>query len=48
MWAAAQQLGAAEIHLLEIADDQSRMVVERDLLEAQRPILNRQMLRRVA
>jgi hypothetical protein len=48
MWAAAQQLGAAEIHLLEIADDQSRLVVERDLLEAQRPILNRQMLRRVA
>jgi hypothetical protein len=48
MWAAAQQLGAAEIHLLQVADDQSRMIVEKDLIDAQRPILNRQMLRRVA
>jgi len=48
MWAAAQQLGAAEIHLIRIDDDQMRLFVEKDLLEAQTPILNRQMLRRVA
>ena len=48
MWAAAQQLGAGEIHLLEIETDQERAFVEQDLIEAQRPILNRQMLRRVA
>jgi hypothetical protein len=47
MWAAAEQLGAKEIHLLAIADDQVRLRVEQDLLEAQMPILNRQ-LRRVA
>lgn len=48
MWAAAQQLGAAEIHLIAVSDEQQRISVERDLLEAQTPILNRQMLRRVA
>jgi hypothetical protein len=48
MWAAAQQLGAAEIHLITIHDERTRAAVEQDLLEAQTPILNRQMLRRVA
>ena len=45
MWTAAQHLGAAEIHLLAIADERLRAQVERDLLEAQMPILNRQMRR---
>jgi hypothetical protein len=48
MWAAAENLGAKEIHLLVIKDDQTRARVEKDLLEAQSPILNRNMLRRVA
>lgn len=48
MWSAAQNLGAKEIHLLVIKDDQTRARVEKDLLEAQAPILNRTMLRRVA
>lgn len=48
MWQAAQNLGAAEIHLLTIKDPQTRARVEKDLLEAQGPILNRKMLRRVA
>lgn len=48
MWQSAQQLGAAEIHLLAIHDEKLRDQVEKDLLEAQTPILNRQMLRRVA
>lgn len=48
MWAAAENLGAKEIHLLVIKDDQTRTRVEKDLLEAQSPILNRNMLRRVA
>jgi hypothetical protein len=48
MWAAAQNLGAKEIHLLAIKDDQTRARVERDLLEAQVPILNKSGLRRVA
>lgn len=48
MWQAAQQLGAGEVHLLPIPDDQERLAVERDLLSAHTPILNRQMLRRVA
>ncbi len=48
MWAAAENLGAREIHLLQIKDDQTRARVEKDLLEAQAPILNRNMLRRVA
>ena len=47
MWAAADQLGAKEIHLLHIADEQTRMRVERDIIEAQVPLLNRQ-LKRVA
>src|SRR5262249_48067992 len=42
MWRAADQLGAKEIHLLQIHDDQLRLQVERDLLEAQVPILNKQ------
>jgi hypothetical protein len=48
MWAAAQQLGAAEIHLAAIAQEQRRAFVEADLLKAHMPILNRQTLRRVA
>ena len=48
MWGAAQQLGAAEIHLMVIEDDARRMQVETDLIKAHMPILNRQTLRRVA
>lgn len=48
MWQAAEHLGAREIHLLRIKDDQTRARVEKDLLEAQSPILNRNILRRVA
>lgn len=48
MWQAAENLGAKEIHLLVIADVSQRERVEKDLLEAQAPILNRNMLRRVA
>lgn len=48
MWRAAENLGAKEIHLLVIRDAQTRQQVEHDLLEAQSPILNRNMLRRVA
>ena len=48
MWRAAENLGAKEIHLLAIKDDQTRARVEKDLLEAQAPILNKNMLRRVA
>ncbi|MES1200418.1 MAG: hypothetical protein ABUS57_03105 [Pseudomonadota bacterium] len=48
MWQAAQQLGASEIHLLVIESEALRIQVEQDLLKAQTPILNRQMLRRVA
>jgi hypothetical protein len=48
MWAAAENLGAKEIHLLVVKDAQTRARVEKDILEAQCPILNRNMLRRVA
>ena len=48
MWQAAQNLGAREIHILVVKDGQTRERVEKDLLEAQAPILNRNMLRRVA
>lgn len=48
MWQSAQQLGAGEIHLLVVPDEATRIRVEKDLLDAQTPILNRQMLRRVA
>ncbi|MEZ5995524.1 MAG: hypothetical protein R3C25_07190 [Hyphomonadaceae bacterium] len=48
MWQAAENLGAKEIHLLTIKDQQTRERVLKDLLEAQAPILNRNMLRRVA
>jgi hypothetical protein len=48
MWQAAENLGAREIHLLTVKDDELRVRVERDLREAQQPILNRNMLRRVA
>ena len=48
MWQAAENLGAREIHLLTIKDGQTRERVLKDILEAQAPILNRNMLRRVA
>lgn len=48
MWAAAENLGAKEIHLLVIKDAATRDRVAKDVLEAQAPILNRNMLRRVA
>jgi hypothetical protein len=48
MWQAAENLGAKEIHLLIVKDDVTRARVEADILEAQTPILNRKMLRRVA
>jgi hypothetical protein len=48
MWQAAENLGAKEIHLLPIKEAQTRDWVEKDLLEAQCPILNRNGLRRVA
>ena len=48
MWAAADQLGAKEVHILPINDDQLRLQVERDLIEAQVPYLNRQTPRRAA
>jgi hypothetical protein len=48
MWHAAENLGAREIHLITIKDEQTRERVLQDILEAQAPILNRNMLRRVA
>jgi hypothetical protein len=48
MWQAAENLGAKEIHILSIRDPNTRQMVERDIQEAQTPILNRSMLRRVA
>jgi hypothetical protein len=45
---AAENLGAREIHLITIKDEQTRERVLQDILEAQAPILNRNMLRRVA
>jgi hypothetical protein len=47
MWQAAENLGAREIHLLVVRDHERRAEIERDILEAQAPILNRS-LRRVA
>lgn len=47
MWQAAENLGAKEIHLLVVRDHERRAEIERDILEAQAPILNRS-LRRVA
>ena len=48
VWGAAQELGAAEIHLLEVPDPARRAAIEHDLLRSQTPILNRQELRRSA
>lgn len=48
VWAAAQALGAAEIHLLPIADIAQRTMVEQDLIKAQTPILNKLTQRRAA
>ena len=48
MWQAAENLGAREIHLIVIRHDETRGRVMKDLLEAQCPILNKSMLRRVA
>lgn len=41
VWAAAQGLGAAEIHLLAVADPVQRVKIEQDIIKAQGPILNR-------
>lgn len=43
-WAAAQALGAAEIHLVEVPDPARRAAIENDLLRSQTPILNRRAL----
>lgn len=40
-WAAAQALGAAEIHLFPVSDVAERVKAEQDLLKAQTPIINR-------
>ncbi len=48
MWQAADHLGAKEVHVLHVREDGLRQQVERDLLEAQRPLLNRPTLKRVA
>jgi hypothetical protein len=48
LWPAAQQLGAAEIHLLTMKDETARARVAKDLLDAHTPVLNKQSLRRVA
>jgi len=48
MWAAAENLGAKEIHLLVVKDPAARDRVQMDIIDAQRPILNRNTLRRVA
>jgi len=41
VWAAAQALGAAEIHLLIVPDTAQRVMIEQDIIKAQMPILNR-------
>lgn len=48
VWAAAQALGAAEIHLLPIADIAQRTMIEQELIKAQTPILNKLTQRRAA
>jgi hypothetical protein len=48
MWAPAQSLGAAEIHLVEISDPAARTEIERDLLRSHTPILNRPAQRAAA
>ncbi len=48
MWGAAQALGAAEIHLIVVADPSKRIFIEQDLLKSQTPILNRSTLRKSA
>lgn len=48
LWAAAQQLGAAEIHLFEEPDADQRAAIVQSLIKAHTPILNRPALRRVA
>jgi hypothetical protein len=40
-WGAAQDLGAAEIHLLVVGDAKKRAAIEADLYKAHTPILNR-------
>lgn len=41
MWGPAQALGAAEIHLVEIADIAARAEILNDVLRSHTPILNR-------
>lgn len=40
-WAAAEALGAREIHLMAVDDPIQRAVIESDLIRAQTPLLNR-------
>jgi hypothetical protein len=47
-WAPAQSLGAAEIHLVEIADPAARAEIEHDLQRSHTPILNRPAARAAA
>jgi hypothetical protein len=46
VWAAAQALGAGEIHLVDEPDQAKRVMIEQDLLKSQTPILNRMNQRR--
>ncbi len=48
VWASAQALGAAEIHLREIPDMSERVMAEQDIMKAQTPILNLLIQRRIA
>lgn len=45
VWGSAQALGAAEVHLMEIADASKRVGVEQDLLKSHTPVLNRQQMK---
>jgi hypothetical protein len=47
-WPDAHDLGAREVHLLVIDDELKRERVLKDIQRAHTPILNRQILRRVA
>ena len=48
MWQAAENLGAREIHLIIIKHEETRTRGMEEWVEAQAPILNKSMLRRVA
>lgn len=44
VWGAAQALGAAEIHLLPVADARRRAEIEQDIFKSHKPILSRQTM----